>query len=102
LSDKQHSLPKFSTATKRRKLVRQKIAKNIRAIAQKLTNIFAESQKRIQKIKNMGAKNTAGKALTKNRYRTNQKMKFSRRKLYFFVATIVTARKFNLISKKLV
>jgi hypothetical protein len=68
LSDKQHSLPKFSTATKRRKLVRQKIAKNIRAIAQKLTNIFAESQQRIQKIKNVGAKDSASKALTKNWY----------------------------------
>jgi len=102
LSDKQHSLPQFSTAIKRHKLVCKKIAKNIRAIAQKLTNIFAESQKHIQKIKNVGAKNMAGKALTKNRYRINQKMKFSRRKLYFFVATIVTARKFNLISKKLV
>ena len=90
------------TYRKWRKIVRQKIAKNIRAIAQKLTNIFAESQKRIQKIKNVGAKNMTGKALNKNWYRTNQKMKFSRRKLYFFVATIVIARKFILISKKLV
>jgi hypothetical protein len=95
LSDKQHSLPKFSTATKRRKLVRQKIAKNIRAIAQKSTNIFAESQKRIQKIKTVSAKNMTGKALNKNWYGTNQKMKSSSRKLYFFVATIVTARKFT-------
>ena len=93
---------KIRTPLKQRKLVRQKIAKNIRAIAQKLTNIFAASQKRIQKIKNVSAKNRTGKTLNKNWYKTNQKMKFSRRKLYIFVATIVTARKFTLISKKLV